>query len=82
MCLNALLYVFLAQSEIGELDVAIGVEEDVLRFQVSVDDAQSMQVLEGQDDFAQIKAENIQSDDCVLKAYLIRNSSNYLSNFS
>mmetsp|Transcript_58483 Transcript_58483/g.163922 ORF Transcript_58483/g.163922 Transcript_58483/m.163922 type:complete len:330 (+) Transcript_58483:68-1057(+) len=38
---------FLAQPEICDLDVAIGVEEQVLRLQIAVDDAQAVQVCDG-----------------------------------
>lgn len=38
---------FLREAEVGEADVALPVQEDVLRFQVPVDDFFGVQVLDG-----------------------------------
>jgi hypothetical protein len=46
---------FLAKSEVSELDVAFGVQEDVLGFEVSVDNALTVQVLQCQRNLGNVK---------------------------
>lgn len=53
---DALLDVLLAQAKVGQLDVALRVQQHVLRLQIPVDDTEVVQVLERQNDLAQVKA--------------------------
>lgn len=57
VCYNALLNVLFAQTEIGQFHVSLCVQQNIFRFQVSVNDAERMQMLQGQYYFAQIKTE-------------------------
>ena len=45
----------LGETKVGELDVAGGVEEQVLRLEISIDDASGVEVVEGKDDAGDIE---------------------------
>ncbi len=45
----------LAQPEVGQLDVTFGIQQNVLRLQVSVDNALTVQVLQRQCDLGDIE---------------------------
>ena len=47
----------LGKSEICEFEVAVGANEDVLGFEVAVDDVFGVQVLEDEDDVGGVEAE-------------------------
>ena len=47
--------VLLAQAEVGDLDVAVLVQEEVLQLEVAVDDAKLVQVVDGADDLGAVK---------------------------
>mmetsp|Transcript_35453 Transcript_35453/g.63887 ORF Transcript_35453/g.63887 Transcript_35453/m.63887 type:complete len:329 (-) Transcript_35453:697-1683(-) len=46
----------LGQSEIAELDVAVGVEENVFGFEIAVDDAVFVEVADGEEEFGGVEA--------------------------
>lgn len=46
---------FLGKSEIGDFQVAISVDEQILWLQITIDNRQRMQILERQDDFGRIE---------------------------
>ena len=46
----------LAEAEVGQLDVAFGVQQNVFRLQVAVDDALAVQVLQCQRDLSHVEA--------------------------
>ena len=46
----------LAEAKVDELDVAFGVQHDVLGLQVPINNVQVVQVLDGAGNFAQIKS--------------------------
>jgi len=43
------------ESEIGDLDVSVGSEEDVLRLEISVDDVEGVEVVESESDFGGVE---------------------------
>ena len=45
----------LRESEIGDLDVTVVVDENVLRFEVSIDDVEAMKVMKGESDLGSVK---------------------------
>lgn len=45
---NAVPDMFFAQAEVGQFDVALGVQQDVFRFQVSVHDPEKVQMFDGE----------------------------------
>ena len=47
---------FFAKSKICQLDVAFGVQKNIFRLQVSVDDALAVQVLQCQSDLSNVEA--------------------------
>ena len=49
----------LGETKVGQLDVAGGVEEQVLRFEISVDDASGVKVVEGKDDAGDIEGSGL-----------------------
>lgn len=54
---DAFLNVFLAKTEIGQLNVTLSIEQDIFWLQITIDYAQAMQMLQGQYNLAQVKAE-------------------------
>jgi len=44
-----------SESEIGDLDVSVGSEEDVLRLEISVDDVEGVKVVESEGDFGGVE---------------------------
>jgi len=56
VCLVLVLHVQLAQAEIAERDVADVVDEDVLRLEIAVDDAEAVQALECAEQFGGVEA--------------------------
>ena len=51
--------VLLREAEVRDLDVAIGVEEEILRLQISVDDALAVEVVETQSYFSCIETSTV-----------------------
>ncbi len=49
----------LAQPEVGDLDVTIDAEQNVLRFQVPVDDALLVQGVQGQEDLCSVESSSL-----------------------
>lgn len=61
VCYDAFLNVFFAQTEVGQLYVTLCVKQNIFGLQITIDYAQAMQMLQGQYNFAQIKAERTQT---------------------
>lgn len=53
---DAVVDVLLAQAEIGELHVALRVQQNVLRLQITIDDAQRVQMLQRENDLGQVES--------------------------
>lgn len=51
--------------EVGEDEVAVGVDEDVLGLEVAVDDAEGVEVGEGHEDLGEVEADGALGEDAV-----------------
>ena len=51
--------VLLGETEVGDLDVSIGIEEEILRLEVAVDDSFAVQVVETHRDFRGVETSTV-----------------------
>ena len=56
---HSLVHQLLGEPEVGELDVAISVQQDVLRLQVPIDDVPGVQVLDGTDNLGRVEQPSV-----------------------
>ena len=52
---HSLVHQLLGETKVGELDMAVPVQQDVLRLQVPIDDVPGVQVLDGTDDLSSVE---------------------------
>ena len=52
---HSLVHQLLGEPEVGELDMAVSVQQDVLWLQVPIDDVPGVQVLDGTDDLGRVE---------------------------
>ena len=66
----------LAEAEVSQLDVAFGVQQNIFRLQVTVDDALAVQVLQRQRDLGHVEASLEESQRHTLKIQIFSMDSN------
>ena len=66
----------LAEAEVSQLDVAFGVQQNIFRLQVTVDDALAVQVLQRQRDLGHVEASLEDSQRHTLKMQIFSMDSN------
>jgi len=57
---------YLRQAEVCDLEMTLGVKNDVLGLQIPIDDAVLVQVLESQHDLSRVKARTLLLESCLL----------------
>ncbi len=55
----------LAEAEVGELDMALSVEQDVLGLEVAIDDALPVEMLQRQRDLGDVEAGRVLQEDAL-----------------
>lgn len=64
---GAIPHLLLTQTVIGNLDVSVQSKHNVIEFQITVDDAVLVEVLEGEADLGRIKPVSMSASDAVLR---------------
>ena len=60
-CLVAVIDPFLAEPKVGNLDVALGVQHDIVQLEVTVDDTPLVEVQQAKDDLGSIEPGEVEA---------------------